>query len=107
MNSNNTTNSIDQYIVWAPFVPSEVEPSYRYKFYTEQGEPRYAVEVNPQDKRYIRESIRLITDPDWYSRKAYRLYDLADVDDIDWLQTAMYLVDGLDLVSPSRIMALL
>lgn len=88
---------------YTAFIPLEVKSSYRRQFYADDGTPKYVVEVDPDTKRYIRHTVRLITDPSWYARLAYVLYDAKEVEYVNWQNVAGYLIDKVDFVTPDRV----
>jgi len=98
--------TIQTTIIYTPFIPVEVKSEHRARFYNSMG-PKYIVEVNPVTRRYQRTKVRLITDPPWYSRDAYVLYNADDAENMNWLEIAGYLVDKLDIVAPERIRTLI
>ena len=93
------------YIAYTYYIPSEVAIEARKKFYDEIGNPLYAVQVDENAQKYLRHDVRLITDPEYYRRPAYILYDAKAIDAGD-LEIAGYLVDRLDLIRPERIIDL-
>lgn len=91
---------------WTHFIPTEVDVKYRQKFFDDMGIPKYAVEVDIDTNRYKRDTVRLITDPIWYSRLAYVLYDAKSVENLQWLVIKGYLIDHIDFVEPNRVMTI-
>ena len=75
-----TENSPTIYLSYTSFIPVEVNIDKRKNYFDEYGTPLYVVEVDPDSKRYIRHQVRLITDPEYYRRHSYILYnaDAAD-----------------------------
>lgn len=89
---------------YTDFIPLEIRPDYRRQYYTEDGSPRYVVEADPDTKRYVRQTVKLITDPYWITRLAYVLYEAKDVEYINWQNPAGYVIDKIDFVTPDRVL---
>lgn len=88
---------------YTAFIPLEVRADYRRQYYAEDGSPKYVVEADPDTKRYVRQTVRLITDPDWITRLAYVLYDAKQVEYMNWQNAAGYVIDKVDFVTPDRV----
>lgn len=89
---------------YTAFIPLEVRSDYRGQYYTEDGDPKYVVEADPDTKRYVRQTVRLITDPEWITRLAYVLYDAKEVEFLNWQDPSGYVVDKVDFVTPDRVL---
>lgn len=89
---------------YTSFIPLEVRSDYRRQYYSDDGTPKYIIEVDPDTKRYVRQTVKLITDPEWITRLAYVLYDAKEVEFMDWLNPAGYVIDKVDFVTPDRVL---
>lgn len=97
-----TDNSDTVYLSYTPFIPSEVKRCKWKKYFDKYGDSLYVVEVDAENSKYVRHQVRLITDPEYYRRPSYILYD-AEAAAGGTLNTAGYLIDQLDLIHPDRV----
>lgn len=95
-------NSKKVYISYANFHPYEIPPEARKKYYDELGNPLYVVKVNQNTRQYQRDNMRLITDPEYYSRIGYTLYNQTMVEG-GTLTVDKYLIDKIGLVNKERV----
>jgi len=95
-------NSPTRYLQYADFLPTEVVLAKRKDYFDQYGNPKYVVEIDPETRRYLRHEVRLITDPEYYRRPSYILYDANAVEG-GTLETVGYLIDKLDFVAWSRV----
>ena len=88
---------------YTPFIPLEIDHPIRKDYYMDDGSLKYVVEVDPDTKRYVRQIVRLITDPAWVTRLAYVLYDATEVEYMDWESPAGFVIDKINFVAPDRV----
>ena len=95
-------NSPTKYLQYTSFLPTEVVLTKRKNYFDEYGNPKYIVEVDPETRRYLRHEVRLITDPEYYRRSSYILYD-ASAAEGGTLETVGYLINKIDFVVANRV----
>lgn len=94
-------NSDETYISYAPFIPIGVPKEERKKFYN-NSEAKYVAEIDKESGNYVITKIRTTSDPEYYSRDAYKLYKRAEAD-FGSIITAKYLLRDTGLTNPSFI----
>lgn len=96
-------NSPTRYLQYTDFMPTEVVLSKRKDYFDQYGNAKYIVEIDPETQRYLRQQVRLITDPEYYRRPSYILYDALAAEG-GTLETVGYLIDKVDFVGPDRVL---